>query len=199
MMNMKKHKIFLFGQHKKTELQEVNMKDEEFPPLMAGTIQAGFPSPAEHYIERELDLNDFLASNRDAVYYVRVAGESMIGANIFPGDILCVDRSINFFDGAIIVASIDGEFTVKYLRKNGRTSYLEPANPQFKAIHFSPGQDIRFWGVVTGVVRKINYFSNRQTISEPEIKVNNNVSVHNPGIRLNGTREKYKEKLGSTK
>ena len=73
------------------------MKDEEFPPLMAGTIQAGFPSPAEHYIERELDLNDFLASNRDAVYYVRVAGESMIGANIFPGDILCVDRSINFF------------------------------------------------------------------------------------------------------
>ena len=95
-MNMKKHKIFLFGQHKKTELQEVNMKDEEFPPLMAGTVQAGFPSPAEHYIERELDLNDFLASNRDAVYYVRVAGESMIGANIFPGDILCVDRSMDF-------------------------------------------------------------------------------------------------------
>ena len=60
------------------------MKNEKFPPLMTGTVQAGFPSPAEHYIERELDLNDYLAANRDAVYYVRVKGESMIGANIFP-------------------------------------------------------------------------------------------------------------------
>ena len=196
MMNMKKHKIFLFGQHKKTELQEVNMKDEEFPPLMAGTIQAGFPSPAEHYIERELDLNDFLASNRDAVYYVRVAGESMIGANIFPGDILCVDRSLDFFDGAIIVASIDGGFTVKYLRKNGNRTYLEPANANFKPIYFTPGQDVRFWGVVTGVVRKINYTQQRRRINEPQLSATQVISNHNPGIRLNGTREKYREKLG---
>ena len=196
MMNMKKHKIFLFGQHKKTELQEVNMKDEKFPPLMAGTIQAGFPSPAEHYIERELDLNDFLASNRDAVYYVRVAGESMIGANIFPGDILCVDRSLDFFDGAIIVASIDGGFTVKYLRKNGNRTYLEPANANFKPIYFTPGQDVRFWGVVTGVVRKINYTQQRRRINEPQLSATQVISNHNPGIRLNGTREKYREKLG---
>ena len=162
---------------------------------MTDMVQAGFPSPAEHYIERELDLNDYLASNRDAVYYVRVTGESMTGANIFPGDILCVDRSVDFFDGAIIVASVDGEFTVKYLRKNGSCTYLEPANLQFKPIYFTPGQDVRFWGVVTGVVRKINYASNRRNVSEPELAPQQIISNSNPGIRLNGTREKYKEKL----
>ena len=171
------------------------MKKETFPPLMRDPIPAGFPSPAEHYVERELDLNDYLAANRDAVYYVRVKGESMTGANIFPGDILCVDRSVDFFDGAIIVASIDGDFTVKYLRKNGRITFLEPANPQFKPIYFTPGQDVRFWGVVTGVVRKINYTSNRRNISEPELAPQQIISNSNPGIRLNGTREKYKEKL----
>lgn len=196
---MTDYKIFLFCQHKiDTEItyQEMNMKDEKFPPLMRDAVQAGFPSPAEHYIERELDLNDYLAANRDAVYYVRVRGESMIGANIFPGDILSVDRCIDFFDGAIIVASIDGEFTVKYLRKNGRTTFLEPANANFKPIYFCPGQDLRFWGVVTGVVRKINYSRTRQRIPEPETAPQHIISNSNPGIRLNGTREKYKEKLG---
>ena len=172
------------------------MPDKNFPPLMENAVQAGFPSPAEHYIERELDLNDYLSSNRDAVYYVRVTGESMVEANIFPGDILCVDRSIDFFDGAIIVASVDGEFTVKYLRKNGGTTCLEPANRNFKPITFSPGQDVRFWGVVTGVVRKISYAARRQSVPEPELPPPQSVSVSNPGIRLHGTREKYKVKLG---
>lgn len=172
------------------------MTDKNYPPLMENAVQAGFPSPAEHYIERELDLNDYLSSNRDAVYYVRVTGESMVEANIFPGDILCVDRSIDFFDGAIIVASVDGEFTVKYLRKNGGTTCLEPANRNFQPITFSPGQDVRFWGVVTGVVRKISYAANRRSVPEPELPPPQSVSVSNPGIRLHGTREKYKVKLG---
>ena len=175
------------------------MPDKTFPPLMENAVQAGFPSPAEHYIERELDLNDYLSSNRDAVYYVRVTGDSMIEANIFPGDILCVDRSIDFFDGAIIVASVDGEFTVKYLRKNGGVTRLEPANRNFQVITFAPGQDVRFWGVVTGVVRKINYGATRRSIPEPELTLPQNISVANPGIRLHGTREKYKVKLGGNK
>ena len=189
-------RFFHFVSIRRKRYQELNMKKETFPPLMAGTVQAGFPSPAEHYVERELDLNDYLAANRDAVYYVRVKGESMIGANIFPGDILCVDRSVDFFDGAIIVASIDGDFTVKYLRKNGRTAFLEPATANFKPIYFTPGQDVRFWGVVTGIVRKVNYSRTRQAISEPEAAPQHIISSSNPGIRLNGTREKYKEKLG---
>lgn len=167
--------------------------NDGFPPLMADFVQAGFPSPAEHYIERELDLNDYFSPNRDAVYYVRVTGESMTGACIFPGDILCVDRSLDFFDGAIIIASVDGEFTVKYLRKDGSHVYLEAANPRFQPIYLSPSQDIRFWGVVTGVVRKINYGSSRHSIPEPQLTPN--VSVRNAGIRLRGTREKYRQKL----
>ena len=195
---MPEYKIFLFYQHKMDTAiinQELTMKDKPFPPLWANAVQAGFPSPAEHYIERELDLNDYLAANRDAVYYVRVKGESMIGANIFPGDILCVDRSLDFFDGAIIVASIDGGFTVKYLRKNGNRTYLEPANANFNPIYFTPGQDVRFWGVVTGVVRKINYAQKRRHINEPQLPATQVISNNNPGIRLNGTREKYQEKL----
>ncbi len=165
------------------------------PPLMTDAVQAGFPSPAEHYIERELDLNDYLSAHPDATYYVRVTGESMTGANIFPGDVLCVDRSLDFFDGAIIVASVDGEFTVKYLRSNGKTTCLEPANPRFQPIYFSPAQDVRFWGVVTGVVRKINYAGARRSVPEPELRAAQNVSARNAGIRLRGTREKYKQKL----
>ena len=167
----------------------------DLPPLMADAVQAGFPSPAEHYIERELDLNDYLSPNRDAVYYVRVTGESMTGANIFPGDILCVDRSLDFFDGAIIVASVDGEFTVKYLRRNGEVSYLEAANPRFPPIRFTPAQDVRFWGVVTGVVRKVVYGRSRNPVAEPEVRQKRNSAFRDAGIRISGTREKYRQKL----
>ena len=172
-----------------------NAAGDPMPPLMADAVQAGFPSPAEHYIERELDLNDYFSPNREAVYYVRVTGESMTGANIFPGDVLCVDRSLDFFDGAIIVASVDGEFTVKYLRRQGENICLEAANPRFPPIRFSPMQDIRFWGVVTGVVRKIDYGRSRRSIPEPEAPPAQTVSLRKAGIRLNGTREKYKQKL----
>ena len=172
---------------------------EPMPPLMADAVQAGFPSPAEHYIERELDLNDYFSPNRDAVYYVRVTGESMTGANIFPGDVLCVDRSLDFFDGAIIVVSVDGEFTVKFLRRAGENIWLEAANPRFPPIRFSPLQDIRFWGVVTGVVRKIDYGRARRVIPEPEAPPAQNVSLRKAGIRLTGTREKYTKKLGGGK
>jgi hypothetical protein len=110
-----------------------------------------------------------------------------------------VKYRVDFFDGAIIVASIDGDFTVKYLRKNSRTAFLEPANANFKPIYFTQEQDVRFWGVVTGVVRKINYTSTRKLVSEPELAPQEIISNSNPGIRLNGTREKYKEKLGSKK
>ena len=167
----------------------------DLPPLMTDAVQAGFPSPAEHYIERELDLNDYLSPNRDAVYYVRVTGESMTGANIFPGDILCVDRSIDFFDGAIIVASVDGEFTVKHLRRNGDAVSLEAANPLFPPIRLSPLQDVRFWGVVTGVVRKIDYGRGRRVVPEPAPRPRPAAPRSDPGIRPVGKREKYREKL----
>ena len=135
-------------------------------PMMSQSVQAGFPSPAEHYIEKMLDLDEYLSSHPESTYYVRVAGESMIDAGICPGDVLCVDRSIDFFDGAIVIASVDGEFTVKYLRKNGEQIYLQPANPEFKPIFFGSEQEVRCWGVVTGLVRKFDYSANRQQIEK---------------------------------
>ena len=147
-------------------------KNRKKTPLMAQAVQAGFPSPAEHYIEKMLDLNEYLASHPEAVYYVRVAGDSMTGAGIYPGDVLCVDRSIDFFDGAIVIASVDGEFTVKYLRKSRGQIYLQAANPNYQPIFFGTEQDVRCWGVVTGLVRKFNYGAKRkpveQTTSIPE-------------------------------
>lgn len=107
------------------------MNEKKFPPLMLDPVQAGFPSPAEHYIERELNLNEYLSRHPESTYFVRVTGDSMVGAGIFPGDVLCVDRSIDFFDGAIIVASLDGEFTVKYLRRDNGQIRLEAANDRY--------------------------------------------------------------------
>ena len=143
------------------------MNQKKFPPLMRDAVQAGFPSPAEHYIEKELDVNDYLAPCPDAAYFVRVTGESMIGANIFPGDILCVDRTLDFFDGAIVVASIDGEFTVKFLRRERGGIRFESANAEYPPIRITPAQDVRFWGVVTGVVRKLRYSGLRRFVPEP--------------------------------
>ena len=94
--------------------------ENNFPPLMSNTIAAGFPSPAEQYVEAPLDLNQLLISRPAATFFLRVAGDSMIDAGIFEGDILVVDRSIEAKDGMIVVACVDGEFTVKTLKKRHR-------------------------------------------------------------------------------
>ena len=88
-------------------------------PKICGTVVAGFPSPAEQYVEPPLDLNELLVKRPAATYFVRVAGDSMIGAGIQDGDLLVVDRSLRPADGDIIVASVDGEFTVKRYREEG--------------------------------------------------------------------------------
>ncbi|MBO4631105.1 MAG: translesion error-prone DNA polymerase V autoproteolytic subunit [Lentisphaeria bacterium] len=165
-------------------------------PLMSQPVQAGFPSPAEHYIEKMLDLDEYLSAHPESTYYVRVAGDSMTGAGIFPGDILCVDRSIDFFDGAIIVASVDGEFTVKYLRKNGGQLYLRAANPNYPPIFFGSEQDVRCWGVVTGLVRKFQYAAGRQKVTEPE-RVVRSKPVRNPGFKITDgrRRQRYEQNL----
>ena len=131
------------------------MKEQENrPPLMTETAVCGFPSPAEQYIDSPLDLNDLLVKTPAATYFVRSAGDSMTGAGIFPGDILVVDRSLEAFDGAIVIACIENEFTVKYFRKDGEKIRLEPANPAYQEILIKDGSELKLFGVVTACIHQ---------------------------------------------
>ena len=127
---------------------------KETPPLMATAAVCGFPSPAEQYVDSPLDLNELLVKKPAATYFVRAAGDSMIGAGIAPGDILVVDRSLDAFDGAIVIACIDNEFTVKYFRKDASGIRLEPANPAYPVIRFSGEEELRLFGIVTACIRQ---------------------------------------------
>lgn len=126
----------------------------QYPPLMAAAAVCGFPSPAEQYIESPLDLNELLVKKAAATFFVRAAGDSMTGAGIRNGDILVVDRSLEAVDGAIVIAAVDNEFTVKYFRKKGSDILLEPANAAFKSIRFSEGMELRIFGVVTACIHQ---------------------------------------------
>lgn len=123
-------------------------------PLFAVPVKAGFPSPAEDYLEQNLDLNEYLIQHPSATFFVRVDGESMRGAGIQKGDILIVDRSLEPSHGKIVIAVINGEFTVKRLRLHQDKVFLEPENPQFSPIEINPNWDFQIWGVVTYVIHK---------------------------------------------
>ena len=129
-------------------------KKKNSPPLMESPVSCGFPSPAEQYIESPLDLNDLLIKRPAATFFVRAAGDSMLGAGIRPGDILVVDRSATPLDGSIVIACVDGEFTVKYLRCDDAGFRLEPANRKYKAIAFPEGRELRIFGVVTACIHQ---------------------------------------------
>ena len=124
-------------------------------PLVTSQVAAGFPSPADDYIEGQLDLNDLMILHPAATFYVRVTGESMKNAGILPGDILVVDKSKTAVHNHIVIAVVDNELTVKRLRKQAGQVALVPENPDFPVIHCNQHMDMSIWGVVTGVVRKL--------------------------------------------
>ena len=124
-------------------------------PLFDGSVPAGFPSPAEDYVEGRLDLNAYLVEHEAATFYVRIKGDSMREAGILSGDIIAVDRALEAHHGDIVLAVVDGEMTVKELyRQNGATRLL-PHNADFSPIEIREGQELSIWGVVKGVVRKL--------------------------------------------
>ncbi len=132
----------------------MKQKKAPSPPLLATPVIAGFPSPAEQYVEAPLDLNDLLVHKPAATFFVRAAGDSMLGAGIQPGDILVVDRSLPAEDGAVVIAAIDNEFTVKYYRNDSSGVRLEAANRRYKPIVFAPEMEVQLWGVVTAVIHQ---------------------------------------------
>ncbi len=124
-------------------------------PLFATRIPAGFPSPADDYVEARLDLNELLIQRQEATYFLRVKGDSMQGAGIHPGDLIVVDRSIEAQDGSVVVAEVDGALTIKRLRLGDGAPELHPDNPAYPVIRFKEGQELRIWGVVTSSVHMV--------------------------------------------
>lgn len=124
-------------------------------PLYGSRVAAGFPSPADDYLEDHLDLNRYLIADAAACFMVRVSGDSMQGAGILDGDLLVVNRSLTPRHGQIVLAVINGEFTVKRLhQRDGRLALL-PENPAYPPIELTAGQALQVWGVVSACVRRL--------------------------------------------
>ncbi|MDA0967507.1 MAG: translesion error-prone DNA polymerase V autoproteolytic subunit [Proteobacteria bacterium] len=132
----------------------VNLKGYKLP-LYASKVQAGFPSPADDFMEGKLDLNSHLVKHPTATFFVRVSGDSMIEAGIHPDDILIVDRSLEPKHGKIVIAALDGELTVKRLHRTSSKTYLMPENKRFSPIEITEDSDMSIWGVVTNVIHPL--------------------------------------------
>ncbi|MFC1607089.1 LexA family protein [Candidatus Latescibacterota bacterium] len=124
-------------------------------PMVSGTVAAGFPSPADDYIDGKLDLNSHLIKHPAATYFVRAAGESMIGAGIHHDDILIVDRSIEPGNGSVVIAALEGDLTVKRLSVSRGKTMLMPDNGNYRPITIGEGTNCEVWGVVTAVIHKL--------------------------------------------
>ena len=122
------------------------------PVRILGSVEAGFPSPAEEELADTLSLDDLLIENPDATFLLKVSGDSMSEAGILPGDMVIVDKGQTPKSGDIVIAEVDGQWTMKYLRKRGESVTLIPANPNYKPI--KPKNELKIAGVVTAVVRK---------------------------------------------
>ena len=124
-------------------------------PLMVSTASCGFPSPADDYLDGPLDFNELLIRNPAATFAVRLASESMTGAGLFPGDIAVVDRSVEPTPGCIVLALLDGEFTVKRYRPRAGAVVLQAENPAFPDIEITGERAFEVWGVVTKSIRML--------------------------------------------
>lgn len=124
-------------------------------PLFSGKVAAGFPSPADDYIEKNLDLNELLVHKPAATFFVRAQDESMLGAGIHPNDILVVDRSIEAVPSKIVICALNGELTVKRLERDNGQWQLKAENPVYADILIHDELDMVIWGVVTNVIHTV--------------------------------------------
>ncbi len=124
-------------------------------PLFLSKIRAGFPSPADDVLDKKLDLNEFLIKHPASTFFVKVKGDSMINAGINSGDILIVDRSLEPKDKKIVVAVVNGEFTVKRVQKKAHKLFLLPENDDYAPTEIKEGTDFEIWGVVVHVIHSV--------------------------------------------
>jgi DNA polymerase V len=142
--------------NKKHKLEIFTVEDSQSykPPLYFQGVSAGFPSPADDYTELKLDMNKHLIKHPSATFFVKVKGDSMKDAGINDGDILVVDRALEPKNNDISVCVIDGEFTLKKLRKTKDALFLIPENPEYKSIKVTEYNNFQVWGIVTFIVHK---------------------------------------------
>jgi DNA polymerase V len=124
-------------------------------PLAGERVAAGFPSPADDYVEVGIDLNDQLIRHPTSTFFLRVSGESMLGAGIHDGDLLVVDRSLDPRPGRVVVAVLDGEFTLKRLTQHQGRLRLEAANPAYPPLELHRCGDVQIWGVAIHVIHPL--------------------------------------------
>jgi DNA polymerase V len=141
---------------KVTKMYRAGTKTDLALPLADSKLSAGFPSPAENYFEESLDLNQFLIRHPAATFFVKVEGDSMIDAGIFPGDILIVDRAIEPYHDAIVVAVLNGEFTVKRIKKEKHRLFLMPENKNFMPIEINEETAFLVWGVAIYTIHTLS-------------------------------------------
>lgn len=124
-------------------------------PMADVGISAGFPSPADDFIQERISLDKTLIKNQEATFFARVSGQSMIDAGINDKDLLVIDRSLTPENNKIAVCFIDGEFTVKRLRVESDKIWLKPENPNYPIINITAENNFMIWGIVTNVIKKV--------------------------------------------
>jgi DNA polymerase V len=136
------------------EIVDIEEIDSIELPLYASYVSAGFPSPADDYLEDRIDISKYLIQNPTSTFMMRVKGSSMQDANIHDGDLLVIDKALKPTDGLPVVCFLDGDFTVKTFRKINQKVYLYPANPAYSPIEITEEMDMRVWGVVVWILHK---------------------------------------------
>jgi len=123
--------------------------------MLRRAVPAGFPSPADDYVEHRLSLDEHLVQHRESTFFMRVAGDSMCGLGIYNGDLLVVDRAVPATHGSVVIAVLDGEFTVKQLLHTPDGQVLHAAHPDYADIKVKPEQEFSVWGVVSWNVHRL--------------------------------------------
>jgi len=147
--------VIPFHNHNPLEIFPIITDTKLKLPLVDTGISAGFPSPADDFLDSSIDLNKALIKNKDATFYGRVKGDSMIGAGLNDGDLLIIDKSIEPKDGKIAVCFIDGDFTVKRIKMTKDVIWLIAENKNYKPIKVTKDNDFIIWGIVTNVIKSV--------------------------------------------
>ncbi len=155
LLDARKRQLEILADHSTAILLPAKAPTQISLPLFISKVPAGLPSPADNYVEKTLDLNELCVKQPAATFFVRVEGESMLGAGIHPNDILVVDRSIEPVPGKIVVCALNGELTVKRLDCENDQWKLKAENPNYPDIELHEEIDMVVWGVVTNVIHAV--------------------------------------------